>query len=195
MLLRDHDIRLALKNNLSLQSINNQTFDEVSLTYQNIRTDVINFNQQLICGYEIKSDSDTLLRLPHQAESYELLTDKNYLVVGKHLYADSLKIIPDNWGIIKADGINGQVQLTKIKTAKINHTDSFLELFSHCQVPYLRKSISKLLSTVDGKAFRKMNKYEMIPFLENKFQYDLNLKPLVINLLKIGFLSNLKRYK
>ena len=52
--------------------------------------------------YEIKSDRDTLERLPEQMNEFNDVFDKLTLVVGKrHLYA-AINIVPDWWGIVVA---------------------------------------------------------------------------------------------
>src|SRR4051812_39679450 len=51
-------------------------------------------------GFEIKSDLDSLTRLPHQMELYSSVFDKITLVVGTtHLY-HAFHMIPDWWGVI-----------------------------------------------------------------------------------------------
>ena len=53
-------------------------------------------------GFEIKSDIDSLARLPHQTELYSSVFDKITLVVGAtHLY-HAFNIIPDWWGVLVA---------------------------------------------------------------------------------------------
>lgn len=53
-------------------------------------------------GYEIKSDCDTLDRLPEQIEEFNAVFDKLTLVVGRrHLYR-SIHIVPDWWGVVVA---------------------------------------------------------------------------------------------
>ena len=53
-------------------------------------------------GYEIKSDCDTLNRLPEQIEEFNAVFDRLTIVVGKrHLY-QAMYIVPDWWGITVA---------------------------------------------------------------------------------------------
>lgn len=53
-------------------------------------------------GYEIKSDCDTLDRLPEQIEEFNAVFDELTLVVGRrHLYR-SIHIVPDWWGVVVA---------------------------------------------------------------------------------------------
>ena len=72
-------------------------------------------------GYEIKSDQDTLQRLPEQIKIFNSVFDKMTLVVGKsHLY-DAVKIVPDWWGIMVAKiNTNGVVVFNTIREGEIN---------------------------------------------------------------------------
>jgi len=53
-------------------------------------------------GYEIKSDADTLKRLPAQAEVYSAVFDLVTIVVGEHHLDTVRAIVPEWWGIVKA---------------------------------------------------------------------------------------------
>lgn len=81
----------------------------------------------IIHGYELKSDIDTLDRLPEQMKIYNSVLDKMTLVVGKnHLY-DAINIVPEWWGIMVAKIIhsNGKVSLYNIREAGENpHQDN-----------------------------------------------------------------------
>jgi len=74
-----------------------------------------------MCGYEIKSDRDTLERLPMQVKEFSAVFDKLTLIVGKrHLY-QAMHIIPEWWGVIVAK-INAydQVIFQTIREAENN---------------------------------------------------------------------------
>lgn len=80
-------------------------------------------------GYEIKSDQDTLLRLPEQIQVYNSVFDKMTLVVGKsHLY-EAIKMIPDWWGVIvaKAD-VNGNIVFNIIRKEETNKEQNQLSV-------------------------------------------------------------------
>lgn len=62
------------------------------------RIDIALINES-INGYEIKSDKDTLDRLPGQIEVYGRVFDTVTLVVGAGLYKESVKMVPKWWGI------------------------------------------------------------------------------------------------
>jgi hypothetical protein len=72
-------------------------------------------------GYEIKSDKDTLIRLPYQVKQFNAVFDKLILVVGKrHLYK-AMHIVPEWWGIIIAKiNTNGDVVFQTIREADYN---------------------------------------------------------------------------
>ncbi len=72
--------------------------EELGVKHGAARVDVAVINGTLH-GYEIKSDRDTLARLPDQMDVYNTVFDQITLVVGKsHLY-DAINIVPDWWGI------------------------------------------------------------------------------------------------
>ena len=73
-------------------------FQEFGVRHGTTRIDVAVVNG-ILHGYEIKSDPDTLDRLPEQAKQFSSVFDKITLVVGKrHLY-HALHIIPEWWGL------------------------------------------------------------------------------------------------
>lgn len=76
-------------------------FEEFGVRHGTVRIDLAIING-VMHGYEIKSDRDTLSRLPEQMNKYNAVFDKITLVVGKrHLY-NAINIVPDWWGIVVA---------------------------------------------------------------------------------------------
>ncbi len=74
---------------------------ELGVRHGAARVDVAVVNG-VLHGYEIKSDRDTLTRLPEQVVAYNSVFDEVTLVVGKsHLY-EALHMVPDWWGIVIA---------------------------------------------------------------------------------------------
>lgn len=73
-------------------------------------------------GFEIKSDIDSLERLPHQMGLYGSIFDKVTLVVGvTHLY-HAFNIIPDWWGVTVARvNDDGAVYFNEIREPETNH--------------------------------------------------------------------------
>ncbi len=98
--------------------------EEFCVEHGAIRIDIAVVNG-LMHGYEIKSDRDTLLRLPEQMHAYNAVFDRVTLVVGKqHLYA-AINIVPDWWGltIAKLDN-SGSVVLNRVREAEENTSRS-----------------------------------------------------------------------
>lgn len=78
-----------------------EVFDELGVQHGTARIDLAVVNG-VMHGYEIKSDRDTLDRLPEQMKEFNTVFDQITLVVGKkHLY-NAINIVPEWWGIIVA---------------------------------------------------------------------------------------------
>jgi hypothetical protein len=84
-----------------------------------VRIDVAVINGEL-CGFELKSDRDTLERLPHQAELYSRVFDRVTLVAGGKHAAKAFDLVPDWWGCTIAIMHGTRVKLTDVRTAAIN---------------------------------------------------------------------------
>lgn len=83
-------------------------------------------------GYEIKSDRDTLSRLPQQVSAYGAIFERATLVTApRHLRA-ARKMIPRWWGIVEATSVVGcSVALERIRESKPNpkpHPESIAAL-------------------------------------------------------------------
>lgn len=75
--------------------------EELGLMLGRTRIDMAVINGQL-SGYEIKSDQDTLARLPLQADLYSLVMDELTVVTGER-YADKVRdLVPPWWGLTVA---------------------------------------------------------------------------------------------
>jgi hypothetical protein len=117
--LLDPHIREALKKNLREQDRAAAIIDELPLLRGRGRADLAFVNGEL-CGYEIKSEADSLVRFGMQADNYESVFEFNTLVsVNKHLDRAGMKI-PDTWGIIEAKQIDGQTELYSLRNPQRN---------------------------------------------------------------------------
>lgn len=103
--MNDRDIRAVLKEELLRQYANDEdtlVLDEVGLRHGTARIDLVVVNDWLH-GYEIKSDRDSLKRLPDQIRVYSSVMDRVTLVVGyRHAY-DALRMVPEWWGVRLAE--------------------------------------------------------------------------------------------
>lgn len=100
----DAIIRSALLKHLECRHAHDERvkiIQELGISHGVVRIDIAVVNG-IMHGYEIKSDQDTLQRLPEQMKMFNSVFDKMTLVVGKiHLY-DAINIVPDWWSIVLA---------------------------------------------------------------------------------------------
>ncbi len=100
----DRIIRAALREYLEAAHKNDPSvriLDELGVNHGTARVDMAVVNG-VMHGYEIKSDKDSLERLPEQIKAYNEIFDKITIVVGyKHIY-EILDTIPDWWGVTLA---------------------------------------------------------------------------------------------
>lgn len=121
--MRDFDVRSTLREAIRAQhgpDFGPLILDELGICGGIVRADLAVIDD-LMHGYEIKSDSDTVERLPHQAKAYGEVFDRATLVVGERLYSKARKLLPDWWGIMIAVPIRrGLVHLRQDRTAQDN---------------------------------------------------------------------------
>ncbi len=99
--MRDRDVRQALHRKVLKEhhgDAHTLVLDELGLRHGTCRVDIAVVNGYLH-GYEIKSDSDTLERLPAQIATYGLVLDRATLVVGERHLEKAKPLIPQWWGI------------------------------------------------------------------------------------------------
>lgn len=105
---RDIDIRTSLHILLRKEhqsDCDTLILDELGLCQGDARIDVAVVNGA-INGYEIKSESDTLERLPKQCDTYNRVFDKVTILTAARFIDDIQDIIPEWWGITKAEREN-----------------------------------------------------------------------------------------
>lgn len=96
-------------------------------------------------GYEIKSEQDTLERLPMQMDSYNKVFDKMTIVTGEKHLDKVTDIIPEWWGIYYITENKNKLVLKKKRSAKINRNIDILEV---AQLLW-RDELIKLLNSYD----------------------------------------------
>ena len=119
--MRDIDVRSALRQQLTLDHLsepNTLVLDELGLCGQ-VRVDVAVINGHL-AGYEIKSEADTLRRLPTQVSIYSEVLDYAHLVVAGRHHDHALPLIPAWWGVHVAESRSGTVRLTTVRLPRRN---------------------------------------------------------------------------
>lgn len=126
----DAIIRAALKKQLEgrhAQDGKVRIIDELGISHGASRIDIAVVNG-IMHGYEIKSDQDTLQRLPEQILIFNAVFDKITLVVGKsHLYS-AVNLVPDWWGIVVAKNTNDHLTFTRIREDDFNHGQNSMSI-------------------------------------------------------------------
>lgn len=93
--------------------------DELGILNGSTRVDIAVINGQ-IEGYELKSERDTLERLPAQRDLYNKVLDRISLVVAENHREAAEKIIPNWWGLAIASICKGGVELTRERSPEKN---------------------------------------------------------------------------
>lgn len=102
--MRDIDVRTALRGQVDLHFAGEPgtiRIDELGVLNGSARIDLAVVNGNLH-GYEIKSATDTLDRLPAQVVAYSAVFDTVTLVVADGHASEALGIIPPWWGVCVA---------------------------------------------------------------------------------------------
>lgn len=169
----DKDVRQAVKSKVLKDHLNDPStlvIEELGLDYGRNRVDIAVINGE-IHGYELKSDSDTLKRLPKQAACYSSLMDKVTLVVGEKHAHEAILLVPDWWGIkIATMGKKGGVNLQTERHNKKNRNIDPIELLKLVW----KEEVLELLSTrieVDWR-IKKLRKEAIYQLVTDSFSID-----------------------
>lgn len=73
-----------------------------------------------ICGFEIKSEADSLSRLPRQVEAYGAVVERAVLVVAERHLPAALTLVPDWWNIWGAQWRGDVVRIRKVRGGHLN---------------------------------------------------------------------------
>jgi hypothetical protein len=106
---KDRDVREALHAILEAEHAHDDSLilDELGLAQGDVRVDVAVINGSL-SGYEIKSASDTLKRLPGQQSLYSQVLDHAWLVAPADKLNAAADLIPEWWGLVEiSEGSEG----------------------------------------------------------------------------------------
>jgi hypothetical protein len=95
-LMRDSELRAAVKRRLEVDHAadpHTRIVEEMGIWSASVRVDIAVINGEMT-GIELKSDRDTLGRLPFQAELYSRVFDKVELVVGGRHVSKAIPNVP-----------------------------------------------------------------------------------------------------
>lgn len=121
--MRDRDVREGVWHWLEQEHAgDNDTLmlDELGILNGSTRIDIAVVNGE-IAGFELKSERDTLERLPMQRDLYNLVLDRVYLVVAENHHDKAVQLIPNWWGVWIARETKGnRVEIFKERIAQPN---------------------------------------------------------------------------
>ncbi len=168
-LLNDSRVRELLIAELSEKYSNctdTRIINELGLDFGAARVDVAVVNG-IMHGYEIKSDLDTLYRLPRQLEYYNRAFERMTIVVSRKYIDEVKKIIPDWWGIktISKD----QKRLINIrKGRKVSQQDPDLIIKL-----LWKKELEDFIDYLSfSKSLKKMRKNQLLALLSKEVDFD-----------------------
>jgi hypothetical protein len=141
--MRDTDVRQAVRGYLSDLHKDDETtkvVEEMGLWAGTVRIDIAVINGELT-GFELKSDRDTLERLPAQADIYSRVFDRVTLVAGARHLDKSMALIPDWWGVVCAEWCNGRVELRPVRAETLNPS---IEAYFVAELLWKEEAVSML---------------------------------------------------
>jgi hypothetical protein len=121
-LMRDIDIRRALRTEMEHRHAGETEtliIDELGMCQGIARVDLAVVNGS-VHGYEIKSERDTLTRLPAQSDVYSQALEFVTIVAAPHHLARIEALVPRWWGIWSATQAGAQVRLATVRDAQRN---------------------------------------------------------------------------
>lgn len=121
--MNDQSIRVALLHRLSetyQDDPNTLIVEELGVLHGSARIDIAVVNGTL-AGFEIKSDRDSLRRLPTQARQFSTVLHAATLVVGAKHHDKAIEMVPIWWGIeLATQTDNGKVSLERTRSLEHN---------------------------------------------------------------------------
>ncbi len=182
--MRDIDIRKKIKYSFLkkyYEDINSRVVEELSVSYGDARVDIAVINGSLH-GYEIKSENDTLLRLPHQLTTYMKTFDYITFVVGERHVDLLLEQIPDCCGVIIASYKKSSEGI-KLKQLRNPTRNNAVEKYALAQLLWRHEAIQILNNYGITKGLSNRNKVQLWELIADTFDLS-ELSNLVRSLLK-----------
>jgi hypothetical protein len=169
--MRDSHVRSALRRDLdalhAAERSSTRFVDELGLCGQ-VRVDVAVVNGAL-SGYELKSASDNLRRLPTQVEVYSRVLDFATLVVAENHAEHALPLLPGWWGVTCATWDGCEVQLQQLREAQPNPA---IDALSLAQLLWRDEVLDELASRDLDKGFRSKSRNVLAERLAQQLSLD-----------------------
>lgn len=161
----DQQIRSVIHRRLLRKShadAHTRVVDEMGLHHGSVRADVATING-IIQGFEIKSDADTLSRLPLQIAAYDSIFDKSTLIVGEKHYQKAKFTLPQHWGIVVA--LRGKKETVKLTVARRATVNKNVDPYSVSQLLWKNEALEIISNLGIRKAPLSGNRARLYTFL------------------------------
>jgi hypothetical protein len=114
-------VRAALRKHLLAETANaRDALEELWVPRSHERADLALIGHRMD-GFEIKTERDTLRRLPRQVGAYGRLFDRCVVVVAEKHHEKVYESVPDWWGVTMIS-VNGQVSFVAVRKPRQNPT-------------------------------------------------------------------------
>ncbi|MCF8078617.1 MAG: sce7726 family protein [Desulfobacterales bacterium] len=148
--MRDIDIRAALHREI-IPPFVAETFsvviDELGICQGDARIDIAVINGSLH-GFEIKSERDSLERLPGQVDQYSRVFDTVTLAISASHIEKAKDMVPAWWGLIRVEGSKKKVNLSYEKHCQRN---SDIDAYALAQLLWREEALQILTENgIDG---------------------------------------------
>lgn len=160
--MRDIDIRSNIKDSLLYKYYHDgesRVVEEMTLPVAKARIDMAVINGHLH-GFEIKSASDTLQRLPSQLIAYSKVFDYLSVVTEEKYHKKVLDILPDWVGLYVCSTKNGECKIKQIKSGTLNKSkegffiakllwrDELIKVLLENNIPFKMKDRNWILAEI-----------------------------------------------
>jgi hypothetical protein len=159
------EIRSALLNRLKKSNGKDLIVEELGLCRGESRIDIACIGNRLT-GFEIKSDFDSLKRLPGQITFYNSIFDKMYLVTTQRHFQKAQSVVPENWGIYLVKKRQDKLQLVQSRKCRQNEDIKGEMLI---QLLWKDEVIDLVKAQPSKKSYRSMTKDEIYAVIINSF--------------------------
>lgn len=143
--LRDPELRKPLQEWLERKFLGHgetEILHELRMPRPSGRVDIAVINGRL-SGFEIKSDFDSLSRLPRQVRAFSAVFDEVCVVTTSRHAADAIKIIPSWWKLTVHSKKNGKRVFRTVQKGSRNpevRTDALLHMLTRSELSNIFRS-------------------------------------------------------
>lgn len=116
--MRDKDVRPAVREYIRRTHDDAVVFEEMPLC-RTARADLAAVNGAM-WGYEIKSERDTLARLPLQIPFYDSIFDYSTVVCARCHVENTKQAVPSHWGVVVVEARDDGISLKQVRKPRRN---------------------------------------------------------------------------